>query len=91
MIYLHSYKNDRTEITHDFYNHVDNTYYSVSITNRIRYYKVNIEPDLGTASEYIDGFQYTLPEKLYYKDVHNNKTRYEDLTDSKLRISLNSI
>lgn len=90
MIYLHTYKN-KTEITHDFYNHADNMHYSVSITtNKIRYYKVCVI-GYDIISQPIEFFEYTMPEKLHYINAHNNKTRYEDLIDSKLRITLNSI
>ncbi len=92
MIYLHTYKNNDTETTHDFFNSDDNMYYSISISNdNIRYYKVYATEDLGVTAVPVGVFKYTLPKDLCIIDINNNKSRYDDLIDSKLRIALNSI
>ncbi len=91
MIYLHTYKNNDTETTHDFFNSDDNLYYSVTITNITRYYKVYTQEDSGVIAAHHVMFEYKLPKDLYIIYIHNNKSRYDDLIDSKFRIALNSI
>ncbi len=101
MIYLHSYYiQDYNYHYHDFYNTEDDTYYSITIendTNEIHYYKGIIDEYKYADFYRCNKFEYKLPKNIIninYNDndnYDNNKERYIDLNNSKLRIALNSI
>lgn len=90
MIYLHSYIGVEHTI-HDFYNPIDDNIYSISIEQMYEYCIIHFDNTNYSHHTPIEIFEYVLPNDLYVIDLDNNRTRYEDLTDSKLRIALNNI
>ncbi len=97
MIYLHSYYlKSLSWHYHDFYNPIDNTYYSITVNEYcISYFKGVITSNNENEIDFhgCEIFQYTLPDiiKLIDNDNIYDTPRLQHLENSKLDIIVNNI